>query len=481
MSQNLCNYVWRCLVATSRGYGFNLSHTLGYSLVALQEMNLAYKYPIIYWNTACLIVNSGSLENSQESNDGKQAATDYTKMARALGATIAAGIKISLVDINHSDFTFIPDAENNQILFGLKGLTNVGDEVINTIIANRPYESPRDFLNKVKPNKQVMVSLIKGGAFDSMMDRKLCLGWYIWETCDKKRNVTLQNLNGLMTHGMLPEDTEERVMARRIYEFNRYLKTCCFTKGDTVYRLDDRALSFLTEINKLDSVSPDNTITLKKWDNIYQKWMDVFRNWIAQDKKQILQDFNTSIFLEDWKKYGSKNNLSAWEMEALCFYYHEHELKDINYPKYGIAHFDKIPEEPIVEKVYKKGDHTFETYKLFKICGTCLAKNKAKSSISLLTVDGVVEVKFPKTYFPMFDKRISQKSADGTKKVTLEESWFNRGNMLVVQGIRRGDDFVSKNYANSGGHQLYKIIEIKKDGDIVLCSERAQGEAEDVD
>ena len=35
LSKNLCNYVWNVLVATSRGYGFNASHTLAYSLIAL--------------------------------------------------------------------------------------------------------------------------------------------------------------------------------------------------------------------------------------------------------------------------------------------------------------------------------------------------------------------------------------------------------------------------------------------------------------
>lgn len=48
LDEHLCNYVWSVLVSTSRGYGFNLSHTLSYSLVALQEMNLAFKYPVIF-------------------------------------------------------------------------------------------------------------------------------------------------------------------------------------------------------------------------------------------------------------------------------------------------------------------------------------------------------------------------------------------------------------------------------------------------
>ena len=62
LSENLCNYVWKVLVAYSRGYGFNKSHTLAYSLIALQEMNLAYKYPIIFWNCACLINDAGGNE-----------------------------------------------------------------------------------------------------------------------------------------------------------------------------------------------------------------------------------------------------------------------------------------------------------------------------------------------------------------------------------------------------------------------------------
>ena len=46
--------------------GFNAAHTLGYSIVGLQEMNLAYKYPIIFWNTANLIVNSGAMNLEEE-------------------------------------------------------------------------------------------------------------------------------------------------------------------------------------------------------------------------------------------------------------------------------------------------------------------------------------------------------------------------------------------------------------------------------
>ena len=47
----------------------NASHTLAYSLVGLQEMNLAYKYPIIFWNCACLITDSGGAEDNENEEE----------------------------------------------------------------------------------------------------------------------------------------------------------------------------------------------------------------------------------------------------------------------------------------------------------------------------------------------------------------------------------------------------------------------------
>ena len=51
--------------------------------------------------------------------------------------------------------------------------------------------------------------------------------------------------------------------------------------------------------------------------------------------------------------------------------------------------------------------------------------------------------------------------------------------MIVVTGIRSEDNFISKKYASTGGHQLYKIKEITPDGDIILQDKRYQGEFED--
>lgn len=470
-SEALGRYVWQYGAGPQMGYSFSIIHALAYSFIGFQTAYIGTHFNPIYWNTACLTVNSGSVGGGS---------TNYVKMAKALGDIMNEGIKVSLVDINRSSLGFEPDIENNQILFGLKSMLNVGDDVIDAAIANRPYKSPKEFLMKVHPNKQAMISLIKGGAFDNMMDRKELMAWYIWETCDKKQRLTLQNMGSLIKFKILPEDNPDIKKARSVYEFTRYLKKICATPQKTVYRLTDRAVNFLTKIEREDLIENDLTLNVKKWDKVYQTYMDTLRSWIAANKDIALQSLNDIIFKEDWVKYAS-GTLSAWEMEVLCFYYHEHELAHLNMKKYGYQNFNDIPEEPVVVETYRtKTGHTINRFQLARICGTCIAKDKVRSTVTLLTTNGVVDVKFRKEYFALFDKQISALGSDGVKH-RIESSWFNRGSMIVVQGIRNGDTFIPRKYSNSQGHQLYKITEILPNGDITLQTTRAQGEYDEDD
>ena len=79
----------------------------------------------------------------EEDEDGnlvkkKEKSADYGKIAKALGEILSRNIKISLIDINKSNYTFEPDDVNNEILFVLKALSGIGGPVIEQILANRP-------------------------------------------------------------------------------------------------------------------------------------------------------------------------------------------------------------------------------------------------------------------------------------------------------------------------------------------------------
>lgn len=472
------DYFWETCVAPQLGYAFSANHSLPYSFVGIQSIYFVVNFNPIYWNTACLIVNSGATDEEAGGS------TDYGKIAKAIGDIVQAGVNMSLVNINKSSYGFIPDVENNRILFGMKGMLNVGDDVIAATIANRPFASPKDFLARVNPNKQAMISLIKGGAFDEMEDRKFVMAWYIWETCDKKSKLTLQNMPTLIKRDLLDTSTPERLLAKRVYEFNRYLKA--ITKADkhsydNMYSLDERAISFLYEIEQDNLMITDNLahfVKIKDWEKVYQKHMDVIRSWLSDNKDTILKQLNYNIFMEDWKKYAKNGNISAWEMEALCFYYHEHELSHLNNDKYGFSNFFRLSPTPEVERTFSKGGRAINIFKLHHICGTCIAKNKIKSTVSLLTTNGVVNVKFRKEVFALFDKQISEIGSDGAKHV-VEKSWFNRGSMVAVMGVRSGDDFIVKKYSSTPGHQIYRITEITPDGELTLQDSRYKGEAED--
>ena len=494
-SPRLGQYVWRFGAGPQMGYSFSVIHALAYSFVGAQTLYLGTHWNPIYWDTACLVVNSGSLEDAvdedgealydedeqedaAEDKKKKATSTDYGKVAKALNDIINAGINVSLVNINGSDFGFKPDAKNNRILFGMKALLNVNDDLVRKIIEGRPYRGIKDFYNRIKPTKQAMLSLIKAGAFDDFMERKMAMVWYIWETCDKKSRLTLQNLSTLNKQNMIPKDTPDRELAYRVYEFNRYLKAACKNSTNpTNYTLDERAIEFLYELGFENLIENNIYLDIKKWDKKYQIFMDIFREWLKEDGANVLIELNSRIFKADWDKYAGAANYSAWEMQVLCFYKHEHELANVNMSKYGLSNFNDLPEDPEVERTFYKNNKAIHLFKLHKIAGTCIAKNKMKSVVTILTTDGVVNVKFRKEYFALFDKRISERGEDGVKHV-IEKSWFDRGNMIMVQGVRTGDTFVTKKYSSSSGHQLYKITKIDSCGNLTLQSERYKGDSD---
>ena len=108
-------------------------------------MNLARFYPIIFWNTANLIVDSGSEftpenddddeeeeedneEDTEEEEDDEEeekssgSTSRYGKIASAIGKMQKRGIKVLPPDINKSKYTYTPNAADNTIRYGLKGI-----------------------------------------------------------------------------------------------------------------------------------------------------------------------------------------------------------------------------------------------------------------------------------------------------------------------------------------------------------------------
>ena len=136
----------------------------------------------------------------------------------------------------------------------------------------------------------------------------------------------------------------------------------------------------------------------------------------------------------------------------------------------------ELNEEPEVEYSFPGSNgQEVKIFKLHKLIGTVIDKNKLKNSISLLTPTGVVQVKIYKNQYAIYDKQISEKGEDGHKKV-LEKSWLSRGTKLMIQGIRRGDAFIPRKKKNSLYPVISKIIDIDENGNLTFQFERLSPE-----
>ena len=476
-------------------------------------MNLAFKYPIVFWNCACLITDSGGTEDeSNEEEDEEEAqvnysncvdfgeedeeddieeeddddederadtikkkkkkknkSTNYDKIANAIGKMRFEGISVMPPDINRSGYTFSPDVENNTIIYGLSGITKIGEELVKNIIDNRPYYSLKDFVERVKVNKTQVINLIKAGAFDWSGDRVRLMQNYIDEISDKKQDLNLRNMQMLITYNLIPEEMD---FYRRLFNFNKYLKN--FKEG-IYYLVNEPCFQFLEENYDIDMLVPTEDGSFKieqaKWDKIYKKDMGPMRNYIKAHKIEMLQKLNDRLFNEQWKK-NCLGTISKWEMDSISFYYHEHELAGVRNQTYGFVDFFKLPEEPEIENMLCINGRDIPLYKLHRICGTVLSKNKNKNTVSILTTSGVVNVKIWNNQFVKYDKQISEKTPEGKKKV-IEKSWFSRGNKIAFVGIRRGDVFIPKIYKNSAWSEPINLI-VKIDEDKNLFFQRTR-------
>lgn len=476
----------------------NASHTLAYSLIALQEMNLAYLSPIIFWNCACLISDSGGnegveedeeediieetyvdcVEEFEDDNDDdeddevvkekkkkkKAKTTNYGKISSAIGKMKMSGIDVAPPDINKSTYTFSPDVEKSIIRFGMSGIVKVGEDIVKSIIENRPYSSIDDFLSKVKINKPQMINLIKAGAFDEFGNRESLMRYYVSEISDTKKRITLQNMKMLIDFGLIPDEYD---LQRRVFNFNKYLKKMKI--GTQYYGLDNIAMNFYEKNFDVDFLEPYDTesgfaILQTKWDKIYKTQMDIVRPFIKDNNQLLLNDVNNRLMSDVWNKY-CLGSISKWEMDSVSCYFHQHELQDVNYRLCGFSNFFELSEQPEIDRIIEIKGKKIPLFKIHRICGTVLDRDKSKKMVTVLTREGVVNVRVFGEVFSYYDKQISERGADGKKHV-IEKSTFSRGNKIIITGIRRDNEFVMKKYKNTPYHGIELITKINGDGTV---------------
>ena len=496
-SNNLLSYIWYVQISAQLGYSFSELHTTGYALIALQEMNLAYRYPIIYWNCACLSVDSSAINASDFYNliendivDGDageekkaQNKIDYAKLASALDK-FRSICKIEMPDINTSRLSFTPDVKDNSILYGLKGITRITEPVINEIMINRPFTSLEDFLNKVQKRivtKDKVINLIKCGAFNKLEAKttKMILQNYIASICDMKKKLTMQNANMLIDLHLLPDEFD--------YQSDLYKLTKELRKNRDPNKIWYCADRLDIPMNKVDSWrqifkdsgitgqeiiiegEPRKVLSSKQWDVFYEGHMNKIKKYITSNHDELLKTLNERLFHDEWEKYCSGDKLQ-WELDSINFYYTDHPLrKVIKQLPIAINRVDSIIEGAQDGNFLIKGKE-IPKMKLYSIAGTVIDRDRTKGLVTLQCPDGVVNLKVYKDLFATMIAVAGDIDEEGEKDIE-QDSFFEKGVHLLVTGIQRGMTFVPKVYKNTGRKSILRII-LDEEGDFVELEEK---------
>lgn len=472
-----------------------MPHIIGYSTIAIIQMNMAYLFPIIYWNTANLIVDSGALETDKNTKDKS---TNYGKIATAISNMQNQGTEVTYPLINEAGVGFTPDEKNNQIIFGLVGLNTINQDTANLIIKNRPYKSFDDFCERMIDTKLVknsqMIKLIKGGCFYEFGKPQEIMREYLLKYQSSSiSSLTMQQFNKMVDMDIIPEKYHHLISIKNFKDYvlddegfvrayidptKKKVPKCGY--HDRYYTLDENTQEFFSQNFTEDSIVGLNgeyyLISEKKFGKEVCNMIEPLKNWMKTD--EALETYNNKIFEGVWEKFA-EGNISKWEMEALSFYHSEHELANINTEKYYVSSFNDLPRQPEPYDFYPRYINNerkwFPKYSITRLAGTVLDTDKNKHIITLLCHDKtVVTCKFNKGQFVHYNKTISEIDENG-KKTTIESPWTKRGTKILVCGYRLDDQFKVYRYTDSVfQHTVARIDMIKEDGTLDLTVERTR-------
>jgi DNA polymerase-3 subunit alpha len=143
------------LLVPFAGYGFNKSHAAAYSVLAYQTAYLKANYPAEFM--------AANLTNEINSTDKL---AEYIGEAREMGLTLLP----PAINLSEESFTVVEE----KIVYGLKGIKNVGQAAVEEIIRERQaggeYRGFMEFLERVDlktVNRKVIETLILCGVFSA--------------------------------------------------------------------------------------------------------------------------------------------------------------------------------------------------------------------------------------------------------------------------------------------------------------------------
>ncbi len=157
VNEEIAKRIWDEVVDKFQGYGFNMSHSILYSMSSYRTAYLKAHYP-----TEFLLANLMA-EVKSNTPDAKNNISKIKKEIKA------QKVKIIAPDINKSQLSYAIE-NSDQLVTGLDALKFVSDDAIKDIISKRPFKSFFDFMARVETKKvraNTIQALAASGCLDS--------------------------------------------------------------------------------------------------------------------------------------------------------------------------------------------------------------------------------------------------------------------------------------------------------------------------
>ncbi len=290
-------------IAFFAGYGFNKSHSVPYALLAYQTAYLKANYPAEYLAASLTAVKR-----------------DKDRTAIFLSEARDMGVKVSTPNINlsSSDFT----VTNNEILFGLSAVRNVGDLTSDKIVEERklngPFVSVQEFLSRIDSrslNKRGIEALTQGGAFDLFGNTRKGTFQVIPDLIEDAKSVRNNNIK---KQGSLFELEESQSLATVIPEIEWQKKEFLereremlgfFVSEDPLegYRevLKSESTHSVIELQGLEEDEEVNVVIAGLISNVQKRVSRRGNAWIQFDLQDTSGSLSVLVFNKLVEKYNS--------------------------------------------------------------------------------------------------------------------------------------------------------------------------------
>ena len=244
--EDIANKIFDQMVSFAE-YAFNKSHAAAYAIVGYETAYLK-KYYTIEYMTALLTSVMG----------------DSAQTARYIRNCNEMGIRVLPPDVNHSVRGY--SIQDDAILFGLKGIKNVGDPAIEAIIdargANGPAKDIFSFISNLdvrRANKKSIESLIKAGAL-SGLEGNMAQHIAVYEQLmESAQSMNRKNLEGQVSMFQMNqtamENPDSKARLPDIGDFDRNARAIMEKEMLGIYLTDNPLEDYRDNISRMSTVT----------------------------------------------------------------------------------------------------------------------------------------------------------------------------------------------------------------------------------